>query len=59
MTKERLEELKDQQKNIQTMIKQADVTSDVVEKLYLMAIISDMQDELLRELEMAVECKLN
>lgn len=59
MTKERLEELKDQQKNIQTMIKQADATSDVVERLYLMAIISDMQNELLRELTMEVECKWN
>lgn len=59
MTKERLEEIKDTQASIKSMIQQAEATSDALEKWYMQALASEMQDDLLRELTMEVECKWN
>lgn len=59
MTKERLDEIRNEQASIRTMIAQANAISDALERWYMQALVSEMQDDLLRELSMEVDGKWN
>ena len=55
MTKERLNEIKDTQKSIRIMIQQADAIPDLKQRYCWLAIVESMQEELIKELEVALK----